>query len=136
MLPIHNSIQTSIGYIYNEYLQNTYNKKGMYTSNLVYKLQDGIESWIGNEYKLWGYGSIVSWLYNDANGSIIFEVTPVYPGGFGNPERKAKANVAYKEWLITYKPYYIGEISHATAQQWLKQAQAILNQIEKNIQLI
>jgi hypothetical protein len=136
-LRLHESIEADIGYVYNAYLEQLHHEESIYKVHnkftIVYVQRDGVDSWVGNDYKLWGYNSIASWLYNDTDGAIIFEVTPVYLGGFGDPERKAKA-IPYEEWIKDYKPDLIRTIPHSVAQQWLEQANNILKIIEKNIE--
>src|SRR5205085_11669823 len=87
------------------------------------------EYWVGDKYRLWGYGSRGVWIYNSGDDSIIFEVTPAYAGGFAYPQKC----IPYNQWIKKYKPYLIRIIPRDVAQQWLEQCNAILKQIEENI---
>jgi hypothetical protein len=131
-LKLHKSITADVGYVYNEYLRLFYKDLFKVKSIFPYERIGEQEYWVGDRYHLWGYGARVPWIYNDSDDSIIFEVTPYYPGGFGNPKRAAKFT-PYKQWIKKYKPYLIRIISRNVAQQWLDQCNTILNQIEENI---
>lgn len=74
--------------------------------------KDSNQRWVGEHYQLWP-GRFMSWLYNDNDGSIIFEITPHYKFFFTDafdPE-------AYAKWIKTYKPYYQTTLPHQTAQE-------------------
>jgi hypothetical protein len=127
-LKLHSSIQKDIGFLYNEQLQG---KPGF-----IYEKLEKRNYWIGNQYNLWSpciaKGNLTTWIYNDIDGSIIFEITPIYPDSSGNPERAAKF-IPYEQWIKKYKSYLIRIIPRDVAQQWLDQCNAILKQIEENI---
>jgi hypothetical protein len=128
-LKLHKSITTDIGYLDNEYLRLLYNDDPSIKSIFSYEKLGESKRWVGDKYHLWGYGSRGVWIYNDIDGSIIFEVTPAYAGGFAYPEKC----IPYNKWIKKYKPYLIRIIPQEVAQQWLDQTNAILKQIEKNI---
>src|SRR5579872_7246428 len=73
-LLIHASITKDIGYLYNEAMHGK--------SNLFYTQLEGRKFWIGRMYHLWTYEYTTTWMYNDYNQNIIFEVTPAYPKTF------------------------------------------------------
>jgi hypothetical protein len=129
--PLHESIQSDIGYVYNSYMRHTYSTKPVNDETpictLVYVKRDAIESWVGYNYNLWCHDCKASWLYNAADGSIVFEVTPVYP--FDTEDDKN--GISYEEWIKTYKPYLVRTIPRDVAEQWLMQANDILEQIKK-----
>lgn len=132
-LLLHKSIISDIGYSYNEHRQGK--------AGFVFE-KDGnndYETWVGYKYLLWGYEA-TSWIYNDNKENIIFEITPRFPGKATYPdpaEQFSEDQIAnslwYEEWIKDYKPILIRVIPRATAQQWLDQANQILEIIEENI---
>lgn len=131
-LPIHESIGNDIGYAYNEYLAHIYaERKSMI--DLVYRKKDGFEEWVGDDYKLWGHDVLTSWLYNNHQGAIVFEVTPICLALLDDCDNHIKINV-YEEWISDYKPFIIRTIPREVAEQWLKQAQELVTMLEKNNQ--
>jgi hypothetical protein len=129
-LLLDESITSDVGYLLNEYHSD---ENGF----VIYNFPSGVLSWVGYKYHLWEATSdelrLISWIYNNPEGSIIFEVTPFYPYMYCDPEEEPNY-VSYEEWIKTYKPYFIREISIAVAQEWLKQAEFILKTIENNIE--
>jgi hypothetical protein len=125
---LHASIVDDIGYLYNEYYQN----KSKYIEVQVGR----VITWVGYKYQLWqAYyrkKRFVTWMYNNVNGDIIFEITPFYPFLFCNPAQEPNY-IIYEEWIKKYKPYFIKIISREIAQQWLVKSSSILEQIDKNI---
>jgi hypothetical protein len=132
-LTVHKSIKNNIGRAYSSYLIHMYGENSLDKQDdqfiPLYVQRDSIESWIGNDYSFWGYESNASWLYNAPDGSIIFEITPVYPGAFASGNTEA-TTISYHEWIKTYTPYYVKKIPHDTAEQWLKQARGIMRRID------
>lgn len=118
-LRLHESIKKDIGYLLNEEFQGN--------AGLTYKKLEGRDHWVGFIHLIWSY-HIATWIYNDEEGKIIIEFTPVYEGHF-----KDDHSINYAEWLKDYKPYLITKISKETAEEWLIQADSILEQIENNI---
>src|SRR6266478_4304797 len=76
-LKMHSSIIASLGYMYNEYLKHSIDGKCDGDFTFVSKSQE-FDHWIGTEYQLFGNDALATWLYNDENKNIIFEITPVY----------------------------------------------------------
>ena len=122
-LILHESLKDDIGYLYNQELQE---KPG-----LSYKKWQGVDQWGGQDYMLWE-GILVTWLYNNVEGSIILEATPVYPGNFMLPEEQ-ETYQAYDEWIRNYSPYLIQTIPKKTAEKWLELTKKILAHIEENV---
>ena len=120
-------VTKNIGNRHNEYLYNATNSSTSELSNDT--------DWIGYKYHLWsarnGLISWDSWIYNDFDDSIIFEVTPIYPYLFSESEEEPNY-ISYEEWIKTYKPYFITTLSKETAEQWLKQAETIIKIVENN----
>src|SRR5438105_1769510 len=88
-LKLHKSITTDIGYMSNEYQKLLYNDtpNNIIQSIFPYEELGESEYWVGDKYRLWGYGSRGVWIYNSGDDSIIFEVTPAYAGGFAYPQK-------------------------------------------------
>ena len=63
-----------------------------------------------------------SWLYNDEQGNIIFEITPFYPW-FYVTKKTNKEKVSYKEWIENYKPTIKTIIPHKNLKKWIIQAE-------------
>lgn len=128
---LDDSISEDIGLLHN--LEAYGNAK-----NLKYKKNfDGDQIWVGEQYDLWGAifdenSFLSSWIYNDKNGNIIFELTPFYRKHRFINNEKPKNIVPYDEWIKNYKPILIRVIPKNVAQQWLNQAQEILKKIEEN----
>ncbi|HSC25174.1 MAG TPA: hypothetical protein VLB80_03105 [Candidatus Babeliales bacterium] len=129
-LPLHSSITLDIGYLLNEYHISEDNF-------IMYNFPSGISSWIGYKYHVWEAAShnirLITWIYNKPDGSIIFEVTPFYPYMYCEPTEEPNY-ISYNEWIKTYKPYLIRELPTTTAQEWLKQAEYIIQTIEANVE--
>lgn len=125
-LKLDHSINKNIGYLWNEELSED-------NSALVH---DEEECWIGEDY-LWVSArsndnlKTATWLYNSDEGEIILEITPVYKWHFDDPET-GEAYITYEEFMLNYKPILFRTISKAVAQEWVDQAQNLLNIIERN----
>lgn len=122
---LHKSITQNIGFLLNEELQY---KPGLYFTD-----QGKTSWWVGYEYCLSMAEKVGMWLYNDIHGGILFEATPIFPFTYRN-YAKDPNYVPYKTWIKTYKPYFITEASAKSIQKWPILADAILIQIEENIQ--
>ncbi len=127
-LQLHESCTQDIGYLYNEYYQNKHNF-------ILHNFTSGGQDWIGYQHHLWESSKnnvrLITWLYNNINGTIIFEITPCYPYLFCEPTEQPDY-IPYKEWIKTYQPYLIQEIPKKTAQEWLTQAEYIIKIIKTN----
>jgi hypothetical protein len=118
-LQIAASIKQDLGY-----LQNEENHGSIFYPELI-------------TYWLWGPTNypnpkMNAWLYNDHDGSIIFEITPIYPWEFEGAEQDSNF-IPYEEWIKSYKPFLIRKIPIEVARQWLDQAASVLNKIEENM---
>ncbi|MGZ6251327.1 MAG: hypothetical protein ACXWL2_04820 [Candidatus Chromulinivorax sp.] len=133
-LPLHQSIKKSIGYYYNQDLNE---------ENPDIFLISGKENnyWIGSQYLLWTTDSNIknqqyaTWLYNDSKNNIIFEVTPIYPEDYVDLENTTEVQ-AYKKWMKLYKSFFTCIIPNKIALQWLNQANTILKIIDKNVRML
>ena len=124
------SIILDIGLHHNEYLY-----AGVNNPTDPFINNDNNEDWNGYDYHLWSARnklvSLDTWIYNAPDRSIIFEVTPVYPYLFSEPEEEPDY-ISYEEWIKTYKPYFIATLSRETAQQWIEQAEEIIRMVDYN----
>lgn len=119
---LHESIIEDIGYLGNESFQNK--------PYLIYEsCSDG--EWVGEKHSLWGGPGFATWLYNDIDKNIIFEITPFYKYHFSDSEN-ALDYVPYEQWIKEYKPYLIKKIPREVAEQWLAQANNLLTIIDEN----
>ncbi len=71
-------------------------------------------------------------IYNNKDGEIVFEITPLYPHTYSYSKRKPSYNYFVKWMQEVYKPIKKCIISPSIAQQWVQQADAILAEIETN----
>lgn len=131
ILQLHVSINLDIGFLYNEYCDYIWNKDLKRNNKFAYVKVENQEQWVGMRYHLWEK-DYISWIYNDKDGSIIFEATPLYPYFSCEPE-DGQNYIPYDQWIQNYKPYLTRKIPKKVAQQWYKQAHNIIVQIEENI---
>jgi hypothetical protein len=129
---LHISIK-DVGFLYNQYRAQIWGIKVKEAMSLVYEKHEKTSEWVGTAFYLWSKNNVASWMYNDKAGSIIFELTPLYPYIYCDP-RKDPHYIPYQEWIKSYKPYLIRELSHETARKWLSQAEYIVNQIQMNME--
>ncbi len=129
---LHKSISHDIGYLYNEYSNCIGIQDSIVKDTFAREILEGTSMWVGMRYYLWASKDLVSWLYNDAEGNIIFEITPFYPYMYFDAKKESHY-IPYKSWIKNYKPYFIRKISKETAQQWLEKVHHIIEQIDSNI---
>lgn len=106
------SINSDLGFEYNE----------CYNKGITFKYFK--DCWFeGNRHKqIRPYYD--SWLYNDKDGNIIFEITPFYPGHSVN-KKTFPDRIPYKEWIKDYKPIIKVMIPKENVKQWIKQAKGL-----------
>ena len=73
-----------------------------------------------------------SWLYNDEQGNIIFEITPFYPW-FYVTKKTHPEKIPYKEWIKNYKPAVKTIIPKENIKQWIKQADELARIYKLNL---
>ena len=117
------------------------NEDAQYSEKAFYKNLKPKHPWKGNQSNIWSPvvrdGNLQTWIYNDKDGAIIFEITPLYPYHFCGAEEEdfipPKNYILYQEWMKGYKPYLIRTIPEDVARQWFEQTKVIVRQIKKNI---
>ncbi|MGZ6251357.1 MAG: hypothetical protein ACXWL2_04970 [Candidatus Chromulinivorax sp.] len=119
-IPIKNCID--IGYAWNLYL----NVRNHQQLNYAKKEYEALE-----DFNLW-YSTYTTWIYNDTNNNIIIEITPTYP----NTYDESQSYQDFLQWMQNYKPLLKTIIPKNTAEQWLMQAQQILDTIDENTQML
>lgn len=88
------------------------------------------EESVWQDYNVWAHYHD-TWLYNDADGNIIFELTPKYRGFYNGKSLRTRE---FNTWMrIHCKPYYKTIIPRDIAIEWVNQAGVILKTIEDNI---
>lgn len=133
-LVLHESIKHDVGFVLNECLQS----KPACARETVGS--DGYFPWVVYRYILWGIDEVVL-VYNNDDGEIILELAPCFPGEPTYSHEPGEeldpeevANLAwYEEWIKDYTPILIRKIPREVAQQWLEQADHILDVIEANV---
>lgn len=126
-LQLHESIVKNLGFMENEY---DYEYPAHIHNSMFYQIpykQSEGTYWIGQDYKVWsvtGYADpfTATWLYNDVEGNIIFEITPLYRWSFREDEPEDPDFVTYEEFMKSYKPIIRRIIPRTIAQVWLKRA--------------
>lgn len=131
-LQLHDSIKEDIGFMYNQYNYIFWSRGIIRPEGFVYETKEKSSWWVGEKYKLW-LNNYASWIYNNVDGEIVFEITPFYPYLHG--KRKQVENyISYKKWIKNYKPYLIKKITKEVAQKWCEWAIKIENHINANIE--
>jgi hypothetical protein len=135
-LQLHPSIQDDIGFVFNEYRAHIWEDSPTKITNFVcVGTSEYNHHWVGTEVRLWANIDMrwadrapsldyVLWLYNDKNGDIVFEITPVYHRVMY--QKNNDSNTLYKEWIKNYKPYIKKVLSRDTITQWLDQIDKIM----------
>ena len=93
--------------------------------------------WVGANYNIWrAYADanpyVYTWVYNDTEGNIIFEVTKFYKWSMKKREPEDLDFVTYKKFMKDYKPLIHRVIPRDIAIAWLKKAKKWYQVIYKN----
>lgn len=118
-LQLNSYLINNIGYYMNEAVNQEYETEEIFGPNYS----------ILTDYRIWAYSDISTWIYNDSKKNIILEITPSYPYEY---VEKEKPYDFFLEWMQKYKPIFKVIISKEIAQQWIKQSNLIINEIDKN----
>lgn len=130
-LQLHESLTQNLGFMYNEKRQG---KQGFF----MIKASDNKSIyWVGANYKIWSTYTttkpiLSTWLYNDYEGNIIFEITKNYKWSAYPDEPEDPNFVTYDEFMKDYKPLIHRVIPRDVAIQWLEQAMKIYRGIFKS----
>ena len=123
-LGLHPSIKQNLGYMENKYSHQLPHL----SSDFVKILSKTGESlyWVGLDYHVWSAYTttkpmVATWLYNDDQGNIIFEVTPLYRWSFFPDEPEDPDFITYEEFMQNYKPLLTRVIPRNVAITWLEQ---------------
>jgi len=130
-LQLHESLTQNLGVLYNEYNQElAYDNHNISRFFQVPTLSGKSTYWVGKKYHIWSTyiptsPNIATWLYNDQDGNIIFEVTRTYKWSFLPDDPECPEFVTYKEFMKNYKSVVRKIIPHDTAVEWLKQSMQV-----------
>ena len=120
-LQLHESITQNLGVMWNEKFQG---KLGF----IMIKASDGKSMyWVGLDYEMWAVFNninqyVTTWLYNDKDTNIIFEVTPFYKWSVQEREPEDLDFVTYEEFMKDYQRIIQRVIPREIAIAWLDQA--------------
>ena len=87
--------------------------------------------WFNNSYKKIR-PFYTSWLYNDQEGNIVFEITPFY-SWFNVTKKTHPDKISYKKWIENYKPIIKTIIPKENIKQWIKQAEELAEIYKLNL---
>ena len=123
-LPLHESLTRNLGVLYNEYHQD---QPGFF---MVSSLDGLSRYWVGANYIVWStYNTtkpmLTSWLYNDNEGNIIFEVTKNYKWSTCPDDPEDPDFMSYGDFMKDYKPLIHRTIPRDIAVKWLKDVMKI-----------
>ncbi|MBA3535846.1 hypothetical protein H0X48_05755 [Candidatus Dependentiae bacterium] len=121
-LGIHSSILKDLGYLANEYFQES--------SQELFFRREKVKMWIGMEYLVWSPRGTSTWLFNK-NREIFLEITPSYMWHFSDPE-EGENFITYEEFLKDYKPHCIFKLSKEIVLEWLNKTEELLNIMKRN----
>ncbi|MBA3537478.1 MAG: hypothetical protein H0T84_12880 [Tatlockia sp.] len=121
-LQVHPSIVKNLGYLANEYFNESPNEKLVLTENN--------QTWIGMNYSLWSPREVGTWIYN-RDAEIFLEVTPLYRWHFSDPE-EGENFITYEEFLKNYKLYLLFKLSKEVALEWLNKTEELLSIMKRN----
>jgi len=127
-LQLHESLVQNLGFMVNEHsCKNAHSK-----CDFVMTTSASGENtyWIGYKYEVWttyAYADpyVYTWMYNDKNGNIIFEVTPFYKWSMQEREPEDLDFITYEEFMKNYKPLIHRVIPRDIAIEWLNESMKI-----------
>lgn len=92
---------------------------------------EGNKFWVGQKFILFDSPEpITTWLF-EKDKKYWIELTPVYPWHHRDP-KESENFVSYEEFMKTYKPIALFEVSRETLEEWLKRVQELLKIVEGN----
>lgn len=127
-LQLHESIKQNLGFMSNEYYHNSPYEKPEFI--MVSTSDDSCQYWVGSNYEIWAVSSgsnqyVSTWMYNDDEGNIVFEVTKFYKWSLREKEPEDLDFITYEEFMKDYKPLIHRVIPRDVAIEWLEQAMKI-----------
>lgn len=127
-LSLHSSIKYDLGYMWNEKCS------GESSIDFYFENIESHKSWVGKRYILFSAPGkfnprLTTWLYNNELGDITLEVTPSYRWHFDDPE-PGENYISYADFIKNYKPILFRTIPKQVAQEWVEQAQNLLQAVE------
>lgn len=108
------SMKEDIGYLWNEHVHSKQKMR-----------------WEGLNYALWESEECDTWLYNNNDGKIVFEVSPAYPWHFDKPQ-EGETCTPYHVFIKNYQPLALVTIDQTTANEWLKTSHYLMNILQDN----
>lgn len=112
-----------IGFLYNDYnreeplfIQDQRHKNKFVTSSL---------------FESTGDYTVSTWLYQNEQEELIFEVTPNYPWTYRDPDPDEHF-IEYEEWMKNYKPLVKRVLSPEVVKQWTKQLDELYAKVKEN----
>jgi hypothetical protein len=85
---------------------------------------DQFHCWSNSHKKIRPYFS--SWMYNDKEGNVVFEITPFYP--WHGEKKSSPGFITYKEFMKNYKPVLVTNIPKENLKTWIDQARELQKQ--------
>lgn len=128
-LRLDTSITKSLGYCWAQFSKNPHRKNLKCRED-----KEGDRYWVGGKHNLFDSSyqyQQETWVYNDEQGNIFFELSPAYPWFFSEPQ-EGETFLKYSEWLKDYKPYVVRQISREVVEGWVQQLEEVLKIIEAN----
>lgn len=126
---LHPSLTNDLGCLYNIDKFNFETDSTCDATEFITTKLEKQDIWVGMQYLMWN-DTYTTWLYNDSEGAIIFEIAPKYLEFYSG---KDLTKSAFESWLQTYKPFYKTVLHEGAAQEWLGKSEQILVIIENNI---
>lgn len=115
--------ENDLGYLWNEKLNG---KKLPMTMDA-----EGNKFWVGQQFILFDSPEpSTTWLF-EKDKKFWIEITPVYPWHHTDPKEDGEP-ILYEEFMQTYKPIALFEVSRETLEEWLKRVQELLKIVEAN----
>jgi hypothetical protein len=127
-LQLHESINQNLGFMENKYCHELPHQNPEFI--MVPTSDNSSKYWVGANYKIWStYNTtkpmLAAWLYNDHDGQIILEVTPLYKWSFFPDNLEDPEFITYEEFMKDYKPLIHRVITLKVAIAWLDQAMKV-----------
>ncbi|MCX5922966.1 MAG: hypothetical protein NTU89_00185 [Candidatus Dependentiae bacterium] len=111
-MKIDTKVSNDLGFDWNQYFEGIIKDTDVETYHC----------WSNSHKQIRPYYS--SWMYNDKNGNIVFEITPFYP--WHGETKKSNPNfITYKKFMKDYKPRVKAIIQKENLIKWIDQAKEL-----------